>query len=491
MRRRYSLTGKLVLAAASLTVSGAAHAFQDLIDIWRGALANDPIYASARAQYRAMQEAVPQTRAAILPWLSAVGEATQRDERAATTFTRDASHHRAAWSLTLTQPLFNRAAWQTLEQSTLIVADAGIALAMAYQDVMLRSAQAYFDVLAAQDTLTAIEAEKTSISVQLASAQRNFELGNATITDTHEAQSRHDLIVADELQAQNDLDVALDALTRLIGTAPASLAALPYRITLPAPQPNRLDDWIEQAQSAALAVQRAQLGIRIAEQGINIARSGHAPTLDLRASAGSASDLNRTGQHSARGLENVVGLYLTVPLYSGGLISSRVTERVALAEKSRHDLDNARRAAVQDARRHFTGVHTGLARIRALEAGETSSRAAVEANRTGYEIGVRINLDVLNAQQQLYVTLRDLARARYNTLMAGLRLRAITGILSESDLQDINRLLQAPTQATTPSSSLRLNLDDSPVTTNESFVPRRSSTARTRMEQPLRARPTS
>jgi len=478
MRRRSSLTGKLVLAAASLAISGAAHAFQDLIDTWRSALGNDPVYASARAQYRAVQEVIPQSRAVMLPWLSLGGEAAQRDDRAASTFARDASRHRAAWSLTLTQPLFNRAAWQALEQSRLIAADAEIALAMAYQDVMLRSAQTYFDVLAAQDTLTAIEAEKASISGQLASAQRHFALGNATIIDTHEAQARHDLIVADEWQARHDLDVALDALTRLIGAAPQPLATLPHGVALPTPQPNRLDDWVEQAQSAALAVQRAQLGIRIAEQGIAIARSGHAPTLELRASAGSASDLNRASPYSGRGLESVVGLYLNVPLYSGGLISSRVAERVALAEQSRHDLDDARRSAVQNARREFTGVHTGLARVRALEAGETSSRAAVAANRTGYDIGVRTNLDVIDAQRQLYVTLRDLARARYNTLMAGLRLRAITGILSDGDLHDVNRLLQSSKQTM-------------PTTLNESAVPRQSSNARTRMESPLRARPTS
>jgi len=444
MYRKFILVGKFTLVAAALTLNGAAHAFQDLLHTWRSALANDPVYAAARAQYRATQETVPQARASILPWLSANGEATQRDDRAASSFARDDTRQRAAWSLTLTQPLFDPAAWRTLEQSRLVVADAEIALTMAYQDVMLRGAQAYFDVLAAQDILTAIEAEKASISAQLTSARRNFELGNATIIDTYEAQSRHDLIVADELQAQNDLDVALDALTKLTGHPPQPLATLPRGVTLPALLPDRLQDWVEQAQSTALAVQRTQITIRIAEQGIDIARSAHAPTLELRASAGSASDLNRTGARPGRGLESVVGLHLNVPLYSGGQVSSRVTERVALAQKARYDHDNARRTATQNARRYFTRVSTGLARIRALEASETSSRAAVEANRTGYEIGVRNSLDVLDAQRQLYLTQRDLARVHYDTLIAGLQLRAVTGSLSENDLRDINRLLQMP-----------------------------------------------
>jgi len=465
MARRLLRIAKLALGRAALTVftalvtaligsvlggsvlGGSAHAAQDLLQVWRTALANDPVYAAARAQYRAQREAVPQARAGLLPDIAAGGDAIVQDSRAASTLRRDASRPRAGWSLTLTQPLFDRAAWRALEQSRLLVSEAALALAMAQQDLMLRSAQAYFDVLAAQDTLTAIEAEKASIAGQLASAQRNFELGNATITDTYEAQARHDLILAGELQARYELEVAGDALAKLIGAAaPWSepLATLPADVTLPAPQPNRLADWVEQAQAAALSVQRAQLGLHISEYALEIAQSGHYPRLELRASTRSASDLERAGNRSGRGLESVVGVHLNVPLYTGGLTSSRVTAAIELAQKARYDNEDARRRAVQEARRYFTGVNTGLARIRALEAGEQSSRAALAANRTGYEIGVRVNLDVLDAQRQLYTTQRDLARARYDTLMAGLRLRAITGILSEGDLQAVNQLLQAP-----------------------------------------------
>ena len=488
--RRPTLVGKLILAAAALLAVGAAQASQDLITTWRTALSNDPVYAAARAQYRALQEAEPQARAAVLPWLSATGEVTHHDDRGASSLRHDGSHHRTAWELTLTQPLYDRAAWSALEQSKLVVADAEIALAMAYQDVMLRSAQAYFDVLAAQDTLTAIQAEKASIAAQMESAKRNFELGNATITDTYEAQARHDLILADELQAQLALDVALDALSKLLGTEPDTLAALPQGVQLPAPQPNHLQEWLDQAQTAALIVQRTQLEQRIAEAGIDIARSGHYPTLDLLAKTGSASDMDRIRDRSGRGLESSIGLQLNIPIYSGGLTSSRVRENVELAQRALYDTEDARRSAVQNTRRYFTGVNSGLARIRALEAGERSSRAAVEANRKGYEIGVRINLDVLNAQQQLYTTLRDLARARYDTLMAGLRLRAITGILSENDLQTINQLLLPPSTDSHRPQRQGAGLTP-PVRTSESFVPRQSSSARTRMESPLRDRPNS
>ncbi|MCD0505853.1 TolC family protein, partial [Bordetella petrii] len=209
------------------------------------------------------------------------------------------------------------------------------------------------------------------------------------------------------------------------------------------PQPARLADWSNQAEAASLEVARARLQTQIAQRDIQVARSGHYPTLSLRASSGNATGANRDAAGS-RAVDSSVGLVLSVPIYSGGGVSSQVTEKVQLEQKARSDYDAARRQAVQSASQYYTGVISGLARVRALEAGETSSRAAVQANQTGYEIGVRINLDVLNAQQQLYATQRDLAQARYRTLLDGLRLKAASGILSEADLDAVNRLLRLP-----------------------------------------------
>ncbi|MFQ6686193.1 TolC family protein, partial [Bordetella pertussis] len=196
--------------------------------------------------------------------------------------------------------------------------------------------------------------------------------------------------------------------------------------------------------ASGLDVLRAQLQTRIASHEIQIARSGHMPTLNLRASSGSATDGVLQGTGPGRPIENTVGVTLSIPLYAGGGISSQVTEKVQLEQKARHDFEDARRQAVQSARLYYNGVLTGLARVRALEAGEKSSRAAVQANQTGYELGVRINLDVLNAQQQLYATQRDLAQARYGALLDSLRLKAVSGILSEADLDAVNRLLRLP-----------------------------------------------
>ena len=319
-------------------------------------------------------------------------------------------------------------------------------LQQAFQDLLLRVAEAYFNVLYAQDALTATEAEKAAVAGQLESAKRNFELGNATITDTYEAQARYDLVLAQELRLQNDLDVRRDVLAQILGSPAGALAELPPGVRLPSPQPARLNDWSTQAEASSLDVLRAQLQTRIAGRDIQIARSGHYPTVNLRATSGSASDAVMSNGSSAPGkpINNNVGVVLSIPLYSGGGVSSQVTERVQLEQKARHDFEAARRQAVQAARQHYTGVTSGLARIDALEAGEKSSRASVEANRTGYEVGVRISLDVLNAQQQLYATQRDLALARYTTLLSGLRLKAVSGILAETDLEAINRLLREP-----------------------------------------------
>lgn len=442
------MRARSIAVALSLALSAGvclpAAAAQDLLQTWQAALASDPVYGAARAQYRASIEQLPQARAGLLPAVNAEVGLTYEDTRATRNLSRrvqDSTH--APWELVLTQPLYDWSTWQRYEQAKLGVADAELTLQQAYQDLLLRVADTYFGILTAQDTLTATEGEKASVSAQLESAKRNFELGTATITDTYEAQARYDLLVAEELRQQQELTVLRGQLTQITGQPPEALAELPYSVPLPTPQPARQDDWSTQAESASLEVARAQLHTQIAQHGIQIARGGHYPTLSLRASSGNASNSNRNIA-GGRAADSSVGLVLSVPIYAGGGISSQVTEKVQLEQKARNDYQAARRQSAQSARQYYTGVMAGLARIRALEAGEKSSRAAVEANQTGYEIGVRINLDVLNAQQQLYATQRDLAQARYNTLLDGLRLKAAGGILAETDLDTINQLLRLP-----------------------------------------------
>lgn len=435
-----------LVAVLGLTLSVSwipyAHASQDLMQTWQEALANDPVYSAARAQYRASIEQLPQARADLLPAINAEIGVSYQDTRALRNLSQQTRNDTTVpWQLVLTQPLYDWSTWQRFEQAKLGIADAELALQQAYQDLLLRVSDTYFNILTAQDTLSATEAEKTSVAAQLEAAKRNFELGISTITDTYETQARYDLIVAQELQQQQDLSVLRGQLTQIIGQAPGALAELPSNLSLPAPQPARQEDWTVQAESASLEVARAQLQTQMAQRGIQMARGGHYPTLSLQASSGNASNANRQLAGS-RAADSSIGVVLSVPIYAGGGISSRVTEQVQLEQKTRSEYQATRRQSAQSARQYYTGVLSGLARVRALAAGEKSSLAAVQANQTGYELGVRTNLDVLDSQQQLYTTQRDLARARYTTLLDGLRLKAASGILSEADLEGINRLLR-------------------------------------------------
>jgi outer membrane protein len=418
----------------------------DLSQAWNLALTNDPTYAAARANYRAQLQKLPQAQAGLLPNMSGSLTGAYLDSRATGALGQVYNGSRSAWTLALTQPIFNWSALNTFQQSKMVVAGAEISLQLAYQDLMLRLSQSYFDVLTAQDSLAALRAEQQSINEQLASAKRRFELGNATITDSLEAQARFDLISANIISAENTVTNTEDALNRIIGIPPTELAALPYTVKLPAPTPNDLSDWSKQASTANLDVVRARIQIRITEYDVEIAKAGHYPTVSLSASSTSNTVGNSQIRpfYNGRTIDNSVGLTLSVPIYTGGGVNATVLEKTELQQKSVFDLEAVRRRSVQLSKQYFNGVTAGLARVKGLQASEKSSLASLQANLTGYDVGVRINLDVLNAQQQLFVAKRDLARARYETLMAGLRLRANSGSLSEQDLLAVAQMLRPP-----------------------------------------------
>lgn len=418
---------------------------QDLLQIWQMALQRDPIYAASRAGRNADQEKVPQARAQLLPYISADAVAEVEDTRRLRGLNDNSSNRRALWALTLVQPIINIGAWGALERAGYIAKSADVVQEAAYQDLVLRVAQAYFDVLAAQDTLRALAAEKSAIQTQLRAAQQGFELGSITIADTYEAQARLDLINASELRAQNVLQVSQDLLAKIINERPAQLAELAPDTVLPGPVPNRLTDWTTQSSYANLAVAQAELTAKIIEKQIDIAKSQHYPTVSLRAQTGSASDngLYNTGNGPSgpRSLDSTVGIQLSIPIFTGGEISSVVREEASRLQQARYQLEEAKRQAVQSTQQHYSGVTSGLAQINALQAAEKSSLASLNANQIGYEVGVRINIDVLNAQQQLYETQRNLSRTRYDTLMSSLRLKASSGILTDQDIVAINQLL--------------------------------------------------
>ena len=279
---------------------------------------------------------------------------------------------------------------------------------------------------------------------QLAAAKRNFEVGTSTITDQREAQARYDIVVAQEIAAENDLHVKRLALDQLVGRTGTTPLPLAQPVQLPADATGDVGEWVQKSQEQQPAVRQATVALDIAQLETQKARTGHLPTVDLQ--AGYAINHYPKGTLTAQGLNQrnttaSVGVALNLPLFAGFAVQNRIQETLALEEKARADLEGARRAVAQGTRAAFFGVQSLRSQVKALEAAEASSQSALDANKLGYQVGVRINIDVLNAQSQLYQTKRDLAVARYNLLMGQLKLRQAAGTLALDDVQAINALL--------------------------------------------------
>ncbi len=413
----------------------------DLLQVYQSALQYDAQFASARASRDAGREKAIQGRAALLPALGASGSYARSNvdvENAS-----GANYSSNGYTISLSQPLFRWANYEQYHQGKLTAAASEAEFAQAQSDLIVRVAQAYFDVLAAQDVITFVQAQKKAISEQLASAKRNFEVGTATITDTHEAQARYDLAVAQELAGLNDLAVKHAALEVIIGIVPEGLSRLRHDVQISAPQPMQMDAWVKTAQKQNYGVVGSELALEIAQREISRSRAGHMPTLDLVASRSHTNQPSISTGYTNSNLDtDSIGIQWNLPLFSGFSVSSQVREAIALKEKARNDLEYARRSAAQAARQSYLGVTSGLAQVKALEAAQISSQSALESNKLGYEVGVRINIDVLNAQQQLYSTQKDLSKARYDTIVNGLRLKSASGTLKDDDMARINALLQ-------------------------------------------------
>ena len=431
---------KRILAVCIAGIFSGGALATDLMQVYRDALANDAKFSAARAQYEAGQEKVVQGRAGLLPQIGLGADTTWNDAdlKPKGGVSNDYTYNSNGYGVQLTQPLFRWQNWVQFKQGELQTALADTQFGIARQDLVLRVAEAYFNVLNAQDALDAVTQLRTAAAEQLELAKTSFEVGTVTITDVHEAQSRFDLASAQEIAAQNQLEVARQTLAQVIGKQPEPLAGLREGVALQRPQPENIADWVAAAESGSFGVQAQQLAREIAAREVERARAGHLPTVDIVASHGVN---NRPQPSTDRSEATTIGLQLNVPLYAGGRVSSVSREAAALRMKADADLEDARRSAALAARQSWLGVTSGMAQVKALEAARVSSLSALEANKLGYEVGVRINIDVLNAQTQLADTLQQLSRARYDTLLAQLRLKAAAGTLGEDDVAAINALL--------------------------------------------------
>jgi len=419
----------------------------DLLQIYREAQNNDATFAAARSTLEAGRERTPQARAGLLPTLSLSGnslwnqnELYLRNGTLPPTLDPNPRFNSNGYTLALTQPLFRWQNWVAYDQSKFQVAQAEANFVQAGQDLILRVAQAYFDVLYASESLKAVQANKKSIEQQLESAKRNFEVGTSTIVDSQEAQARFDLATAQEIAAESDLEVRQRTLQAIIGKEPGPLAPFRRGAELTPPQPADMKQWAAAAEKDNISVQIQMAAVEIATREVDRQRAGHYPTIDLVANKGQSVSLATLGGQLETDFQNV-GVQLNLPIFQGGAVVSRQSEASANRAAAESTLEQARRNAALLARQQYLGATNGLAQVRALKAALISSQSSLESNRLGFEVGVRINIDVLNADNQVFVTRRDLAKAVVDTLMSQLKLKAAVGTLSEDDVAAANALL--------------------------------------------------
>ena len=420
----------------------------NLLDIYHQALAHDPVLASALSSNKAAQEIIEQGKALYRPTVNfSAGITGTRSSiefnnissnfpRVAGTATFEGSNY----GLEARQPIYRQQNLVQMDQSYAQVSIADKQYHLSQQNLILRTTQAYFNVLIAQDKIELIKAQKTSILSQLEQAKITFEVGTATITDVNEAQARFDLVVAQEIAAVNEYQIAQHEIEQITGELPTALATVKSDIqvnSLNQSMQNLLDVALQ--NNLSIAIQQDTL--KLAEQDVAFNKAAHMPTLDAVANYNNAyanGGLNGFGTEFSSAS---IGLQLQIPLYQGGAISSRVRQALLNQQKAKDDVEIARRQTNLETQRAFLNLSSSVAQIKALEQALISSQSQLDSTKLGYEVGVRISVDVLNAQQQLFSAKRDLLQARYNYLVNIIRLKSATGVLAEVDLQDINQQL--------------------------------------------------
>jgi outer membrane protein len=461
-----------ILAACGLTLFGGALQAADLLSVYERALQNDPQIREADANRLASRESKPQALSALLPQLNATGGFSQDDQEfsrtelfdldaddpnnplAPVSISSDADGDTTQYSLTLRQTVFRWDQWVALRRADSQVAQAEADYQAAQQDLILRTSQRYFDVLAAQDTVDAAQATLEAFSRQLEQADKRFEVGLIAITDVQEARAAHDQAAAAVIQAKRALATAQELLRELTGESFDSLAGPIDDLPLEAPSPADEEQWVTSALDQNLRVVSARLATDIAKQDVSVARAGHLPTIDIVASrqdvefegtqigrnvAGEATPPSPADQSQ---VEDSIGVQVTFPIYSGGATSSRVRQRVYLHRAARERLERTNRETERAARDAYLGVQSEMSRVRASKQALESSRTALQATEAGFEVGTRTTVDVLQSRRQLFDAQTNYSRSRYDYILTVLQLQLATGTLDRADLEKINAFLK-------------------------------------------------
>ncbi len=430
------------ILALALTLGAATAQGEDLRDVYRLAQESDPQLRAAEAGHRAALEARPQSRAALLPSVNFTAQTQWNQVEIKKPTAADNDYNSSNYSLSLRQAVYHHDYYVQLRQADAGIAQADAQYGSAQQALIVRVAEAYFNLLAAGDNLRFAQAEKTAIGQQLRQTQQRFEVGLSAITDVHEAQAGYDAAVAQEIVAQNQLENTREVLREITGREHTTLTPLAGEIPLQSPDPVSIDQWVETALQQNLQLLAAEAATHIAREEMNRRQAGHYPTVDIVASH-NWSDTTKSNTVSANeSNSNIIGLQLNVPLYAGGAVSAGTRQATHLYSQAQERLEQTRRATVRQTRDAYLGVTAGISTVQARRQALSSARTALQATQAGFDVGTRTAVEVLNSQRELFRVQRDYARARYDYALSTLRLKQGAGILSESDLEHVNSWLQ-------------------------------------------------
>ncbi|MGB5347501.1 MAG: TolC family outer membrane protein [Woeseia sp.] len=446
----------LALTAGSLSTAEAA----SLLEVYQQALQSDPLIHEAESRRLAAMEAVPQARSALLPQITAgaqlsksssSGRSVVQDRGGIDTLTFESADDTTGWQLELRQTVLRWDQLVSLKQANKLVAKAEAEREAAQQDLIVRVAQRYFDVLAAEDRLTSIHADRLAIARQLEQARQRFEVGLIAITDVQESRAAYDQSVAAEIGAKRELATARELLREITGEYVADLAAPGEDFPLPSPNPSDEASWTDLALSQNLSLVASRLDERVARDEISFRRTGHYPTIDLvanyRDSQTDIMDQTRDGiaipDFNTDNQGDSISLQVSVPLFAGGRTSSRVREAVYLHRAAREQLNRVTRETERATRDAYLGVLSEISRVNALQQAVASSRTALDATQAGFEVGTRTIVDVLNSQRALYSAITNYYQSRYVYVGNVLRLKQAAGTLKVEDLEQIDRHLSA------------------------------------------------
>lgn len=446
----------LVLALATPALLNAA----SLLEVYQQALQSDPLIHEAEARRLAALEALPQARGALFPQINAAGSWEQRNPTGTSigedqqgnpaTFTSETTAETTGWNVGLRQTIFRWDQIVGLKQAGKIVAKAEADREAAQQDLIIRVAARYFEVLAAEDRLTSIHADRLAIARQLEQAKQRFEVGLIAITDVQESQAAYDSSVASEIQAKRELATARNFLREITGEYVSTLSAPGEKFPLPNPNPADQQSWIDLAMGQNLVLVSSRLDEQIARDEIAFRRTGHYPTIDFVAGYGD-SETTRSDQiingspipdltSDSKG--DSISLEVSFPIFAGGRTSSRVREAVYLHRASREQLQRVTRETERATRDAYLGVLSEISRVKALEQAVASSRTALEATQAGFDVGTRTIVDVLNSQRALFSAITNYYQSRYVYIGNVLLLKQAAGSLQIQDLEEIDRWLE-------------------------------------------------